>query len=54
LEAAIEHADSHEARRIVAQYDFSAGQRRHVERLIDEWEHDLRLPARNLKPRGLS
>jgi hypothetical protein len=38
LEAAIENADVAEARRIVACFEFSAAQRRHVERLVDEWE----------------
>jgi len=41
LEAAIEHDDPAEARRIVARYSFSDVQRRHVERLLDEWERDL-------------
>ena len=42
LEAAIENGDVAEARRIVEQFDFSAAQRRHVERLLDEWERDVR------------
>jgi hypothetical protein len=41
LEAAIDNDDSDEARRIVARYEFSPAQSRHVERLIDEWERDL-------------
>jgi hypothetical protein len=41
LEAAIENDDPAEARRIVARYAFTAEQRRHVERLLDEWERDL-------------
>ena len=41
LEASIENDDPAEARRIVARYAFSAEQRRHVERLLDEWERDL-------------
>ena len=42
LEAAIGNDDAAEARRIVERFDFSAAQRRHVERLLDEWERDLR------------
>ena len=41
LEASIENDDPAEARRIVARYEFTAEQRRHVERLLDEWERDL-------------
>jgi hypothetical protein len=41
LEAAIENDDPDEARRLVAQFEFSAEQRRHVERLLDAWERDL-------------
>jgi hypothetical protein len=41
LEASIENDDPEEARRIVARYDFTDAQRRHVERLLDEWERDL-------------
>jgi len=41
LEAAIGNDDPAEARRIVARYEFSPAQRRHVERLLDEWERDL-------------
>ena len=52
LEAAIAHDDSAEARRIVARYEFSPAQSRHVGRLIDEWEQDLELPGRNLRKRG--
>ena len=39
LEAAIEHGDPAEARRIVTRFAFSDAQRRHVDRLIDDWEH---------------
>jgi hypothetical protein len=42
LEAAIENDDPAEARRIVARYDFSEAQRRHVESMLAEWERDLR------------
>ena len=41
LEASIENDDPEEARRMVARYDFTEAQRRHVERLLDEWERDL-------------
>jgi hypothetical protein len=41
LEAAIENDDPAEARRLVALAEFSDAQRRHVERLLDEWERDL-------------
>jgi hypothetical protein len=38
LEAAIANDDPREARRIVANAPFNDAQRRHVERLLDEWE----------------
>jgi len=38
LEAAIANDDPAEARRIVGLVPFSEAQRRHVERLLDEWE----------------
>jgi hypothetical protein len=41
LEAAIENDDPAEARRIVAQYEFSKAQRHHVDTLLEEWERDL-------------
>jgi len=41
LEAAIENDDPAEARRIVAQYEFSEAQRHHVDTLLEEWERDL-------------
>ena len=41
LEAAIENDDPGEARRIVAQYEFSEAQRHHVDTLLEEWERDL-------------
>jgi len=49
-EAAIEHGDPAEARRIVAQLAFSDAQRRHVDRLIGDWEHR---PDRRSHPAGL-
>ena len=38
LEAAVANDDPAEARRLLALYDFSDAQRRHVEALIDRWE----------------
>ena len=38
LEAAIANDDPGEARRIVARVAFNDAQRRHVERLLDEWQ----------------
>ena len=40
LEAAIANDDPLEARRLVERMPFSETQLRHVERLLDEWEHD--------------
>jgi hypothetical protein len=45
LEAAIENDDAAEARRIVARFEFSPIQRRHVDRLLDEWESGGELGA---------
>jgi hypothetical protein len=45
LEAAIENDDPAEARRIVARFEFSPTQRRHVDRLLDEWESGGELGA---------
>jgi hypothetical protein len=44
LEAAIENDDPGEARRIVAQFEFSEAQARHVERLLAAWEQSLGTP----------
>jgi hypothetical protein len=41
LEAAIENDDPAEARRLVARFEFSDAQRRHVELLLERWERDL-------------
>jgi hypothetical protein len=41
LEAAIENDDPAEARRLIANAEFSDAQRLHVERLLDAWERDL-------------
>jgi hypothetical protein len=38
LEAAVEHNDVAEARRLLAQFEFSDAQRRNVEQLLDAWE----------------
>jgi hypothetical protein len=38
LEAAVEHDDPAEIRRLLADVPFTAEQRRHVERLLDAWE----------------
>ena len=38
LEAAVANDDPAEARRILAHFDFTEAQRRHVEGLIDRWE----------------
>jgi hypothetical protein len=42
LEAAIANDDPGEARRIVANVPFNDAQRRHVERLLDDWERGKR------------
>jgi hypothetical protein len=39
LEAAVANDDPAEARRLLAQCEFSEAQRHHVERLLDAWEH---------------
>jgi hypothetical protein len=51
LEAAIQNDDVAEARRIVARFDFTDAQRRHVEGLLDEWERELAAPP-DLDPPG--
>jgi hypothetical protein len=40
LEAAIANDDPAEARRLVARMSFNDAQRRHLERLLDEWERE--------------
>ena len=42
LEAAIVNDDPEEARRIIAHVPFNDAQRKHVERLLDEWEQQQR------------
>ena len=54
LEAAIEHDDPAEARRIVGTFEFTDAQRRHVEDLLAEWERDLATPPDDLDPPGTS
>jgi hypothetical protein len=41
LEAAVEHDDPVEARRLVSRFEFSDAQRRNVEALLDAWERTL-------------
>lgn len=38
LEAAVANDDPGEARRLLAHFDFTEAQRRHIEGLIDRWE----------------
>ena len=38
LEAAVTNDDPREARRVLAMFDFSDEQRRHVESLVADWE----------------
>ena len=40
LEAAVANDDPAEARRVLETFAFTDAQRRHVERLIDQWERD--------------
>jgi hypothetical protein len=40
LEAAIAHDDPGEARRIVEAMAFNEAQRRHVDRLLEQWERE--------------
>ena len=42
LEAAVANDDPHEARLCLARFEFSDDQRRHVERLLDAWESEIR------------
>jgi hypothetical protein len=41
LEAAVEHDDPAEARRLVARMPFSEAQRRNIEQLLEAWERTL-------------
>ena len=41
LEAAVANDDPAEARRLLARFEFSDAQRRHVARLLDAWEEEL-------------
>jgi hypothetical protein len=40
LEAAVEHDDPAEVRRLLADVPFTREQRRHVERVLDAWEEE--------------
>lgn len=40
LEAAVEHDDPAEVRRLLAQVPFTPEQRRHVEGLLDAWDEE--------------
>jgi hypothetical protein len=40
LEAAVEHDDPAEVRRLLAEVPFTAEQRRHVEGLLDAWNEE--------------
>jgi len=42
LEAAVANDDPAEARRLLARFEFSEAQRHHDERLLEEWERELR------------
>jgi hypothetical protein len=42
LEAAVEHDDPAEVRRLLAGVPFTPDQRRHVERLLDAWDEEAR------------
>jgi hypothetical protein len=44
LEAAVERDDPAEVRRLLALWDFSEGQRRYVESLLDAWERERGAP----------
>ncbi|HSC92668.1 MAG TPA: hypothetical protein VLB86_13530 [Gaiellaceae bacterium] len=44
LEAAVERDDPAEVRRLLAGWEFSEGQRRYVESLLDAWERSRAAP----------
>ena len=52
LEAAVQADDVGEVRRIVARFEFSAAQRRHLERMLADWESELGAMADDLDPPG--
>ncbi len=52
LEAAVAANDPAEARRVIAQFDFSEAQLHHVLGLIDEWERGSGAAADDLDPPG--
>jgi hypothetical protein len=41
LEAAVEHDDPAEVRRLLAEVPFTPEQRRHVDGLLDTWQEEL-------------
>jgi hypothetical protein len=45
LEAAVEHDDPAEVRRLLADVPFSPEQRRHVDRLLDAWDEERAGPS---------
>ena len=42
LEAAVEHDDPAEVRRLLADVPFTPEQRHHVDRLLDAWDEEVR------------
>jgi hypothetical protein len=42
LEAAVEHDDPAEVRRLLAEVPFTPDQRRHVDGLLDAWDAEVR------------
>jgi hypothetical protein len=53
LEAAVENDDPHEARQLVARFEFSDAQRRNIEQLLDAWElHSKAGPVAQLVEQG--
>lgn len=44
LEAAVEHDDPAEVRRLLTGVPFTAEQRGHIERLLDAWEEETSRP----------
>ncbi len=44
LEAAVENDDPGEARRVVATFELSPDQQRHVSRLLNEWDRNTEPP----------
>jgi hypothetical protein len=46
LEAAVSHGDPAEVRRLIQEADFSEGQRRYLNALVDSWEAEVRAAER--------